>query len=104
MTNILLIVLIVVVITNIILTLTRKVNIDVKPQLRDLEDQITKFDTLLDKTNKDIKEDFRTNREEINDQAKKSREEQASTLNSFKESQSKTITSFQDEFKINTKE
>jgi len=104
MTNILLTVLILIVVANIILTLKRKVNIDVKPQLRDLEDQFTKFETLLERTNKDIKEDFRTNRTEINDQAKKNREEQSSTLNSFKDDQSKTIISFKDEFKTNTKE
>ncbi|QEN03305.1 DNA recombination protein RmuC [Thiospirochaeta perfilievii] len=104
MTNILLGVLILVVIVNIILTIKRKVNIDIKPQLKELEDQILKFDILLEKSNKDIKEDFKTNRTEINEQAKNNREEQSTTLNSFKESQIITINSFKEEFKTNTKD
>lgn len=104
MTTILLSVLIVAVIINIIATITKKVSVDFKPQLKDLEDQVTKFDINLERTNKDFKEDFKSNRAEINDNALKNRQEQSNSLNNFKDDLSKSINSFQDNFKANTKE
>ncbi len=83
MTDILLITLIFLVIVNIIFTIFKKAKVNIRPQLKDLETSVSKFDVVLDKSSKDTREDFRLNREENGRQSFKSREELAKSLRSF---------------------
>ena len=85
MTDIFLITLIFLAVVNIILVLFKKVKVNVRPQLKDLEASVSKFDVVQDKTGKDIREEFRLNREETDSHAYKSRVELAKSLRSFEE-------------------
>ncbi len=85
MTDILLITLIFLAVVNIILVLFKKVKVNVKPQLQELEAVVNKFDVVLDKSVKDTREEFRLNREETGSHAYKSRVELAKSLGSFEE-------------------
>jgi len=80
-TEIFLIVLIVLVIINIAVGLLKKFNI--KPQLKEIENSLLKFDLTLEKTEKNVREEFRLNRTETNDMARINREELAHNLKSF---------------------
>jgi DNA recombination protein RmuC len=80
-TEIFLIVLIVLVIINIAVGLFKKFNI--KPQLKEIENSLLKFDLTLEKTEKAFREEFRLNRTETNDMARINREELAHNLKSF---------------------
>ncbi len=83
MTDILLLTLIFLIVVNIIFTIFKKSKVDVRPQLKELEGSISKFDVVLDKSSKDTREEFRLNREENGRQSYKSREELAKSLGSF---------------------
>ena len=80
-TEILLIVLIALAVLNIAVGLFKKFNI--KPQLKEIENSLLKFDFTLEKTEKSIWEEFRHNRTETNEIARISREELANNLKSF---------------------
>jgi len=83
MTDILLITLIFLAVVNIILVLFKKAKVDLRPQLKELETSVNKFDVVLDKNGRDTREEFRSNREENGRQALKSREELTKSLRSF---------------------
>ena len=83
MTDLLLITLIFLAVINIILVLFKKAKVDLRPQLKDLETSVSKFDIVLDKSGKNTREEFRLNREENGRQAFKSREELTKSLRSF---------------------
>ncbi len=85
MTDILLITLIFLAVVNIILLIFKKVKVNIRPQLRELEVAVSKFDVVLDKTSKSIREEFRLNREEGGRQSYISRQELAKSLGSFEE-------------------
>ena len=85
MTTILLIILIILVIINIIIGITKKVSINIKPQLKELETSIIKFDATLERTEKSIKDEFQRNRTETNEASKIDREELTKSLDSFSE-------------------
>ncbi len=91
MNEIMLIVLILLVIINIIIVLKKKVSVDIKPQLKDVEVSIMKFDTTLEQTEKSIKDEFQRNRTETNDISKTNRDELTKSLNSFGEQFSKNV-------------
>ena len=85
MTDILLITLIFLAVVNLIFVIFKKARVDVRPQLKDLESAVSKFDAVLDKSGKDIREEFRLNREENGRQSYNSRQELAKSLGSFEE-------------------
>jgi len=85
MIEILLIILIFLGIVNLILLLFKKVKVDIRPQLKELQSSVDKFDIVLDKTSKSIREEFRLNREEGGRQSYISRQELAKSLGSFEE-------------------
>ena len=93
MTDILLITLIFLSIVNLIFVIFKKAQVNIRPQLKDLEAAISKFDVVHDKSAKDIREEFRLNREETGSHAYKSRVELAKSLGSF-----------EDKFRISTAE
>ncbi|NPA35221.1 MAG: DNA recombination protein RmuC [Chlorobi bacterium] len=86
MTEILLIFLIVLVVVNIVITLRKKTEVDIKPQLKDVEDSILRFQTSLDRMEDLIKDEFQRNRKETNENSKQNRDELAASLKSFEDS------------------
>jgi DNA recombination protein RmuC len=85
MTDILLIILIFLGIVNIIITIFKKAQVDIRPQLKVLEASVNKFDVVLDKSGKNTREEFRLNREENGRQSYSSRQELTKALGSFEE-------------------
>lgn len=83
--EILLYVLIALVIVNIVIALVKKPKVDIKTQLKDIEDSVTKFQVILENIDRSIKDEFQRNRGETNDIATKNREELAKSLNKFGE-------------------
>lgn len=83
MTDILLIILIALTAINIVIVLFRKTKIDIKSQLKEVENSIVKFDSTLEKTDKSIKDEFQRNRTETNETAQNNRKELGDTLKSF---------------------
>ena len=86
MTEILLVILIILAIVNIVIGLKKKISIDIKPQLKEVEDSILKFEATLERTEKSIKDEFQRNRTETNENSKSNRDELTKSLNSFSES------------------
>lgn len=85
MTEVLLIALIILVILNILISLFKKPKVEIKPQLKGIEDSMIRFDSRLEQTEKSIKDEFQRNREESNKTAKDDRDELAQSLKSFAE-------------------
>jgi DNA recombination protein RmuC len=83
MIEIMLIILIALVLVNIVIGLVKKLNIDVKPQLKDIENSMVKFELTLDRTEKSIKDEFQRNRTESNEISKSNREELTKSLELF---------------------
>ncbi|MDA3953136.1 MAG: DNA recombination protein RmuC [Bacteroidales bacterium] len=96
MIEILLVALIILVIVNIIIGFKKKISIDIKPQLREIEASILKFDSTLERTEKSIKDEFQRNRKETNEISKTNRDELATTLNAFGEQFSKNVKDLND--------
>lgn len=96
MLEILLITLILLAIINIVIGLKKKVSFDIKPQLKEIEISILKFDTTLDRTEKSIRDEFQRNRKETNDISKTNREELTTSLNFFGEQFSKNVKDLND--------
>ncbi|MBU8892842.1 MAG: DNA recombination protein RmuC [Bacteroidales bacterium] len=87
----LLITLIILAIINIVIGLKKKASIDIKPQLKEIETSILKFDTTLERTEKSIRDEFQRNRKETNEISKTNREELTSSLNAFGEQFSNNV-------------
>lgn len=87
----LLITLIILAIVNIVIGLKKKVSFDIKPQLKEVEESILKFDTTLERTEKSIKDEFQRNRKETSETSKTNREELTKSLNIFGEQFSKNV-------------
>jgi len=85
MTEILLIVLVALVLVNILIGLKRKVSVDVKPQMKEVETSLVRFEATLDRMEKSIRDEFQRNRNESSERAKSNREEQAASMKSFEE-------------------
>jgi len=82
---ILLIALIVIAIINLFVLQKKEIEIDIKPQLKGIEDLILQFKTTLELIEKSIKEEFKTNREETNKITNENRKELTEALKSFEE-------------------
>ena len=87
----LLITLVILAITNIVIGLKKKVSLDIKPQLKEIEESILKFDTTLERTEKSIKDEFQRNRSETNDISKINRDELTKSLSLFGDQFSKNV-------------
>lgn len=77
--------LIVLVIINIFVLYTKKFSIDIKPQLKEIEEQLIKFGSMLENNEKTLKDEFQRNRQDFSDIAQKNREEQSKSLSNFEE-------------------
>lgn len=75
--------LIVLVIVNIVILLKKKIQIDIKPQLKEIEESIVKFDNSLTKNETSIKDEFQRNRTETNEVSKSNRDELSKSLKGF---------------------
>jgi DNA recombination protein RmuC len=96
MIEVLLITLIILVIANIVIGLKKKVSLDIKPQLKEVEESILKFHTTLERTEKSIKDEFQRNRSETNDISKTNRDELTKSLSLFGEQFSKNVKELND--------
>ncbi|WP_109831391.1 DNA recombination protein RmuC [Reichenbachiella versicolor] len=114
MIEILLIVLIALSIINIVIAATKNTKIDIKPQLKEIENSILKFDNSLEKNENSVKDEFQRNRNESNEIAKTNREELANSLEVFnkqladgsqtnREELAKNLKSFETKFSENIK-
>ena len=92
----LLITLVILAIANIVIGLTKKVTLDIKPQLKEIEESILKFNTILERTEKSIKDEFQRNRSETNEISKTNREELTKSLGLFGEKFSKDVKELND--------
>ncbi len=78
-------------VVNLFFIFKRKIEVDIKPQLKDLENSILNFQMLLEKNERYIKDEFQRNRKEYSELSKIDREELANSLKSFEEKFSKNI-------------
>ena len=62
MIEILLFVLLALVLVNIVIGLKGKVSVDVKPQMKELENSLVRFEATLDRMEKSIRDEFQRNR------------------------------------------
>ena len=92
----LLITMIILAIANIVIGLKNKISVDIKPQLKIIEDSILKFDTTLERTEKSIKDEFQRNRSETNEISKTNREELTTSLSLFEQKFSKNVKELND--------
>ena len=92
----LLITLIIFALVNVVIGLKKKVSFDIKPQLKEIEESILKFDATLERTEKSIKDEFQRNRTETNETSKTNREELTKSLKAFEDNFSDNIKNFND--------
>ncbi len=82
---ILLVALLVLVLANIVIGLRKKAEVDIKPQIREVESSLVRFNTTLEKMEKDIRDEFQRNRNESGESSRINREELAKSMKSFEE-------------------
>ena len=87
----LLVVLIILGVVNVVITLKKKSAVDIKPQLKEVETSIIKFDSTLERTEKSIRDELQRNRVETNQISQTNREELAKSLGSFETQFSKSV-------------
>ena len=92
----LLITLIILAIVNIVIGLKKKVSFDIKPQLKEVEESIFKFDTTLERTEKSIKDEFQRNRKETSETSQTNRGELTKSLKAFEDNFSENIKNLND--------
>ena len=92
----LLIIIIVLSIISIAIGLLKKPKIEIKSQLKEIEDSMLKFDTTIERTEKSIKDEFQRNRTETNDIAKTNREELTKSLDTFSNQFEKNVNELND--------
>ncbi|MEZ4823839.1 MAG: hypothetical protein R2942_16115 [Ignavibacteria bacterium] len=63
----LLIVVIALAVINLLMLILKKVNLDIKPQLKEIEDSMIRIDSALERNEKSIKDEFQRNRTETNE-------------------------------------
>ncbi len=85
MIEILLGVIILLLIVNIAIGVRKRTSVDIKPQLKEVESAILRFETALDKSEVSIRDEFQRNRKEHNENSQINREELAKSLKSFED-------------------
>ncbi|MCK4879809.1 MAG: DNA recombination protein RmuC [Bacteroidales bacterium] len=83
MTEILLGILILLAIVNVVIVLRNRKSVDTGPQLKEVESSILRFETVLEKNERTLKDEFERNRRENQETAKANREELTRSLQSF---------------------
>ncbi len=92
----LLIILIILSLIGIGIGLFKKPKIEIKSQLREIEDSMIRFSAVIDRTEKSVKDEFQRNRTETNGIAKTNRDELTKTLESFSTQFSKNVKELND--------
>jgi DNA recombination protein RmuC len=85
MTEILLGILILLALVNLVIVLRNRRSADGGPQLKEVENSILKFETVLEKNERTLKDEFERNRRENLETAKSNREELTRSLQSFEQ-------------------
>ena len=83
MIEILLGILILLAIVNVVIVLRNRKSVDTWPQLKEVESSILRFETVLEKNERTLKDEFERNRRENQETAKANREELTRSLQSF---------------------
>lgn len=91
MNTIILLAISILLVINIILTLTRKSGSDSSSQLKELETTVLKFENTLNRMEGSIKDDFTRNRKEMGESLQSNREELSKTLFTFEEKLGRNI-------------
>ncbi|MCD4710237.1 MAG: DNA recombination protein RmuC [Bacteroidales bacterium] len=85
MTEILLGILIMLAIVNVVIAFRNRKSVDTGPKLKEVETSILRFETVLEKNERTLKDEFERNRRENQETAKANREELTGSLQSFEE-------------------
>jgi DNA recombination protein RmuC len=85
MTEILLGILILLAIVNVVFAIRNRKTEETGPKLKEVETSILRFETVLEKNERTLKDEFERNRRETQETAKVNREELTSSLQSFEE-------------------
>jgi len=96
MNEILLGILILLALVNLILVLRKREAVDIKPQMKDVETSLLRFETTLERNEKSQKDEFERNRRETQETALANRQELTRSLASFEEKFSLSIKSMQE--------
>lgn len=96
MTEILLGILILLALINLVLLLRKRDPADVKPQMKEVETAMLRFETTLERNEKTQKDEFERNRRETQETALANRQELTRSLASFEEKFTLSIKSMQD--------
>lgn len=91
MVETLLIIIIILLVLNIVIAFIRKPKIEIRSELKEIEDSMLKLDATLEHTEKSIKDEFQRNRTETNDIAKTNRDELTKSLAIFSEQFEKNV-------------
>ena len=83
MIEILMGILILLAIVNVVIVLRNRKSVDTWPQLKEVESSILRFETVLEKNERTLKDEFERNRRENQETAKANREELTRSLQSF---------------------
>ncbi len=103
MTEILMGIILVLVLANIVIGLRRRVTVDVKPQMKEVESSLIRFETALEKMEKSIRDEFQRNRNESHENARVNREELAKSMKSFEEKFTVSVKDLQQTIEKNLK-
>jgi len=93
MTEILLGILILLALVNLVLALRKRASVDIRPQMKEVEASMLRFENSLEKNEKTLKDEFERNRRENLESAQVNRQEL-----------SKSLLSFEEKFALNIKE
>ena len=93
MTEILLGILILLALVNLVLALRSRASVDIRPQMKEVESSMLRFENSLEKNEKTLKDEFERNRRENQETALSNRQEL-----------SKSLLSFEEKFALNIKE
>jgi DNA recombination protein RmuC len=96
MTEILLGILIFLALINLILVFRKREVVDIKPQMKEMESSMLRFETTLERNEKNQKDEFERNRRETHETALANRQELTRSLASFEERFTLSIKSMQD--------
>jgi len=78
------------------MVLKKEVSIEIKPQLKELEDSVLEFKTTIGNIDKSLKDEFQRNRDESNKISKENREELSNTMKSYENKFTENIKSLND--------
>ena len=94
MNEFILIFILVIVLLNVLISIFKRPKIDLTKKLNNITEEVIKFKTTLDNTEKSIKDEFQRNRDDFNTIAKDNREELTKSLGDFSKKFSEDIKSF----------